>query len=420
MSHSEQEMINIIKQLNSEPAINEEHRDRTRQQALEAYDKRADRGTPIRRTPFFQFKGASVMRIAASIAILTTIGFFANSILNPTPTLAFAEVARAILRIENASFEIDAGEDETHTCIMQVPGRVHCKMSDGTVFIADLAADKMLEIDPERKVAVLFDGLSVLEDTGKPEDFLIEIQNHLRRAEKSENFGDVHYTKLGEKRINGKLTVGYRVSDPGEKDFDTVDIWADPKTALPIQLDYTVVIGESKVVSTLKNFKYNQMLDPKLFSLEPPEGYKLLNENIGDPATLEDLANSFRVYAERTDGHFPPALGIEVLSQKMMERIDAIGEAWVKANPGKQLLEEDLNRIVDRELSGVIDRMLEAFDFIEALDAQGVDYTYAGRGVKLGDKDRPVFWYRPKDSDKFRIVYGDLRIQEANKAPAKP
>ena len=40
------------------------------------------------------------------------------------------------------------------------------------------------------------------------------------------------------------------------------------------------------------------------------------------------------------------------------------------------------------------------------------DRTYAGRGVRLGDKDKPVFWYRPKESGPYRVIYGDLRAGE--------
>jgi hypothetical protein len=41
-------------------------------------------------------------------------------------------------------------------------------------------------------------------------------------------------------------------------------------------------------------------------------------------------------------------------------------------------------------------------------------YTYAGKGVKLGEAGTMVFWYKPKDSQKFRAIFGDLRIEEVN------
>jgi hypothetical protein len=40
------------------------------------------------------------------------------------------------------------------------------------------------------------------------------------------------------------------------------------------------------------------------------------------------------------------------------------------------------------------------------------DWHYVGKDVKLGDADTPVFWYRPKDSETYRVIYGDLNIKD--------
>ena len=37
---------------------------------------------------------------------------------------------------------------------------------------------------------------------------------------------------------------------------------------------------------------------------------------------------------------------------------------------------------------------------------------YAGKGVKLGEKDTPVFWYRPAGSKTHKVIYGDLSIKD--------
>ncbi len=39
-------------------------------------------------------------------------------------------------------------------------------------------------------------------------------------------------------------------------------------------------------------------------------------------------------------------------------------------------------------------------------------FRYLGKGVKLGDKDRIVCWYRPKGAKAYRAVYGDLSIKD--------
>ena len=42
-------------------------------------------------------------------------------------------------------------------------------------------------------------------------------------------------------------------------------------------------------------------------------------------------------------------------------------------------------------------------------------FRYMGKGVKLGDKDRIVCWYKLKDAKApktYRVVYGDLSVKD--------
>ena len=36
------------------------------------------------------------------------------------------------------------------------------------------------------------------------------------------------------------------------------------------------------------------------------------------------------------------------------------------------------------------------------------DWHYAGKGVTMGEADTAIFWYRPKDSISYRVIYGDM------------
>jgi prepilin-type processing-associated H-X9-DG protein len=45
------------------------------------------------------------------------------------------------------------------------------------------------------------------------------------------------------------------------------------------------------------------------------------------------------------------------------------------------------------------------------------DAHYAGKGVKLGAADTPIFWYRPKDGKKYRVIYADLSVHNADTPP---
>src|SRR5438309_1284033 len=39
-------------------------------------------------------------------------------------------------------------------------------------------------------------------------------------------------------------------------------------------------------------------------------------------------------------------------------------------------------------------------------------FRYLGNGVKLGDKDRIVCWYKLKDAKTYRVVHGDLSVRD--------
>jgi hypothetical protein len=40
------------------------------------------------------------------------------------------------------------------------------------------------------------------------------------------------------------------------------------------------------------------------------------------------------------------------------------------------------------------------------------DSHYAGKDVKLGTPDRPIFWYKPTGADKYRVIYADMSVKE--------
>jgi hypothetical protein len=55
------------------------------------------------------------------------------------------------------------------------------------------------------------------------------------------------------------------------------------------------------------------------------------------------------------------------------------------------------------------------FQFTLGLPA-GAKAHYADKGVKKDTKNRPIFWYLPEGSKRFRVLDA-LTIRDANKAP---
>ena len=49
--------------------------------------------------------------------------------------------------------------------------------------------------------------------------------------------------------------------------------------------------------------------------------------------------------------------------------------------------------------------------FVQQLPA-GSDWHYASKDAKFGDADTAIFWYRPENSKTYRVIYGDMRVED--------
>jgi hypothetical protein len=43
---------------------------------------------------------------------------------------------------------------------------------------------------------------------------------------------------------------------------------------------------------------------------------------------------------------------------------------------------------------------------------QSSNWRYVGENVKFGTSDKAIFWYMPKGSQNYRVIYGDLSVKE--------
>jgi hypothetical protein len=110
------------------------------------------------------------------------------------------------------------------------------------------------------------------------------------------------------------------------------------------------------------------------------------------------------MYCESSEGEFPAGLDAEAASEY-------IGYL-VKRNNA-----DEVQRSTN-ELAQDLSRLQRGFSFATALAKdEKWDAHYAGAGVKLGTPDRPIFWYKPADSEKYRVIYADLSAGEVGAAP---
>ncbi len=130
------------------------------------------------------------------------------------------------------------------------------------------------------------------------------------------------------------------------------------------------------------------------------------------PETLPepDLIGTLRYYSELSGGPLPDSLDSADLKA-------AFQKALVKKfrpKKGQKPSGEQIRESMKAEF-----KIRPGLEFLASLPPEA-DAHYAGKGVSLGAAKRPIFWYRPKDSKKYRVVYGDLSVGEAEAAPSVP
>ena len=68
------------------------------------------------------------------------------------------------------------------------------------------------------------------------------------------------------------------------------------------------------------------------------------------------------------------------------------------------------------QLNEILRRVQRGLNFAIRL-SPNADAHYVGKGVSFGAADTPIFWYRPKDSKNYRVIYADLSVRDSDTPP---
>lgn len=325
------------------------------------------------KSPFTKIAAAAVIVIAAMV------------LLNPFGgTVTFADVIKPILNARIMVFDFFLGDEDAGTQMHEivVDQRIRRTISNmpGMTHIIDLDSSQMLVLIEQDKTASYIDiGGQLQERTQSYVKFLKQTITNLKDD----------YQELGEQEIDGRKTIAFEARGPNEG----VKIWADPETALPVRIELT--LGQMFVI--LKNFEFDPPIDEALVSMKVPDGYteKKTDIDLGN-ATEEDFIESLRIWAEVLgDGVFPEAIGTEATMKQMPTLILKLQEMNVSEEEGTEMG-------MKVGLGMMFHQILESRD----------GWRYVGGGVKLGDADTAVFWYQPEGSVNYRVIYGDLSVNE--------
>jgi len=324
--------------------------------------------------------------VAAAILIAVLLGTHSLVLVSPT----FAEVIKPLFTAETIAFDFITGTEQTDPVMhdMVKGSRIRRTLSTlpNTIMIIDLEQSKILNLYTAKKQAALFDIQGPLQEATK--SFLAFIRDTITRLQTNP---ELKAQKLPRKEFDGRSLIGFTSGGPDEH----ITIWADPKTALPVRIELR--IGQQSTV--LKNFEFNIPIDDSDLSIELPAGYTLQKPQMDlSNVTEADFVKSLRIWATVLNrGQFPDAIDAPAFMKLVgqMEQVVA----------GIDMPEAELSRLGEKFGQGMM--------FILLYQAKGLEpWHYAGQGVKAGDAQKAIFWYRPKDSPTYRVIYGDFTVRD--------
>lgn len=327
---------------------------------------------------------------AAVIIVAGAIGLIAYFTLGDGgATIAWADVQEKIRNARTVSMKIvmqqEGAPDLVVTRRIKEGGLMRQELTIGGESLTQifrLREGKLLMLAHADKTAVCMELSGMPEETRRKIEKADVLASLKALIEESE-------TELGEKEIAGRRAKGYRV----KKGATTFSIWADAKTGDPVKLELTVYQG--KVLVTMSDFRFNEEMDESLFSMEAPEGYTMISKEPVDikEASAEDLVEFFQLWAKCREGTFPPTLSVNQWLKDCLSHVKKLEKELSTAEVLAKMLPHSRARLFLQMRPHLYE-------------------NYAGRGVKVGAKDKAIFWYKPEGAEVFTVIYGDLSVDK--------
>lgn len=334
---------------------------------------------------------SKMSKLAAAAAIVIAVLLGLQVLDSPSfSKVTFAQAIQPILTADTAVLDLIIGADEEGVPVihdMVMGSRIRRTMSNvaDSVSIIDLEAGRILTLSEAKKEAAYIN----LEGLPSMPNYMEHLRNVIVGLQESPHFV---VEDLDSKEIDGREAVGFLAKNPKME----ITLWADADTGLPVRIDHRA--GQMLVIA--KNLQFDVPMEESLFSMDVPEGYTQQEVELDlFSATEEDFIEGLRILAETFgQGQFPDSVALEDYVKQagdLTKKFEALG-----------LSDEE-----ETELGGKLQKYVLFVRFFHHGKGQGKWY-YRGNGVRLGEAEVPIFWYRPTGSETYRVIYGDLRVEE--------
>lgn len=323
---------------------------------------------------------------AAALVIAVLLAIEYSTRRSRGTNVAWADVIKPIFSARTAALDIIIGSGAQPAVIHdEVMGsRIRRRISNlpHTDMILDLQEGKLLTLDAARKTAVCI-GLEGLAEIG---NYIEHLRNVIAGLQGKP---DSRVENKGLHRLGSRDCVMFVAKSNDE----TITIWADPATALPVRIDQKT----PNMQISCDNIRFDVPFDESRFSMEVPAGYTMIQSPGVDVTKSSEsgFVESLRIWAQLMDGQFPDSVKIE----DIVKNSATFGRALDRTNRTPQQMWETATR------------WGQGLMFIRFFKGQG-QWHYAGKGAKLGDAKTPIFWYQPQDSPTWRVIYADLRVED--------
>jgi outer membrane lipoprotein-sorting protein len=398
MADNEKEFENFVRAIKFDDKPNLSHRDKLEQDLLDALTQQPRHRQPLKIWRTIMKSRTTKLATAAAIIIAVLVGIHHLGGSIDDASIAWADVLEEISNFRPYACTVtvqDEGTPARSKYLMQLSlTRRREVYSNGTIIVFDIAVPKILTLVPDKKHAI-----EKTLDMQPGKDFdLLRLVSSMQNKPSEE--GGVQ--EIGVQKIEDRAAKGFRSLSK----FNDITVWADVQTKLPVRVEIIHVGKGRKIINS--EFKFDVDFDESLFSTTAPEGYTVEKVEKGGltelqkfmrSTTEEDLIEGLRAVAVFLDGEFPPEIELRKLQTALKE--------YIKQN---NLSESE----VKERLKAVSEKWTKAHWYTKLLRGKMEvrNFRYAGEGVKLGDANTLVVWWLPKDSETYRVIYGDLSVKD--------